>query len=136
MKILVMLPWEYVMHDNHRLMPIRMGKGARLITAPKYRDAKEAAVVDFRRQWVGSPMLAGRISLTGVVFMPDRRKRDAGNYRKLITDALTGIAYADDSELVQETWILGGVVGKEKARVEIAVEGTPTERIVQSAFAL
>ena len=54
--------------------------------------------------------------------MPDRRKRDAGNYRKLLTDALSGIAYDDDSQLVREVWLLGGVVHKDLARVELLVE--------------
>jgi Holliday junction resolvase RusA-like endonuclease len=59
--------------------------------------------------------------------MPDRRKRDAGNYRKLLTDALSGVAYDDDSQLIREVWVLGGVVPKAQARVELLVEiATPT----------
>jgi len=123
----LVVPWQYVMHDNHRLMPVKMGRGnkmiVRLITAPKYRDAKFAATVELIRQWQ-RPRLHGFVALTGTVFMPDRRKRDAGNYRKLLTDALSGVAYDDDSQLVREVWVLGGVVAKDKARVELLVEAT------------
>ncbi len=115
------VPWRYVMHDNHRLLPVKMGKGLRLITAPRYREAKFAASVELTRQWSG-PRLHGFVALTGTVFMPDRRKRDAGNYRKLLTDALSGVAYDDDSQLVRELWQLGGVVAKDKARVELVVD--------------
>lgn len=124
MKPLV-VSWDYVMHDNHRLMPVRMGKHVRLIIAPKYRAAKEAAMLVLRAQWGTNKRLVGSLALTGVVFMPDKRKRDAGNYRKLLTDALSGIAYEDDSQLVREVWVLGGVVPKEQARVELTVEAAP-----------
>jgi Holliday junction resolvase RusA-like endonuclease len=118
----LVVPWQYVMHDNHRLMPIRMGKGARLITAPAYRDAKAAATLLLIQQWARRERFTGAVALTGTVYMPDRRKRDAGNYRKLLTDALSGIAYDDDSQLVREVWLLGGVVHKDLARVELLVE--------------
>jgi Holliday junction resolvase RusA-like endonuclease len=119
--MILTVPWRYVMHDNHRLMPVKMGKMVRLITAPKYRDAKFAATVELMRQWQ-RPRLHGFVALTGTVFMPDRRKRDAGNYRKLLTDALSGVAYDDDSQLIREVWELGGVVPKDQARVELIVE--------------
>ncbi len=120
-RLVLVVPWDYVMHDNHRLMPIRMGKFARLATAPAYRDAKAAATLELSKQWK-RPLLTGLIALTGTVFMPDRRKRDAGNYRKLLTDALTGIAYSDDSQLIREVWQLGGVVSRDQARVELLLE--------------
>jgi len=119
--VVLTVPWQYVMHDNHRLMPVKMGKGVRLITAPAYRDAKAAATLRLIDQW-RRPRLHGFVALTGTVFMPDRRKRDAGNYRKLLTDALSGVAYDDDSQLIREVWVLGGVVPKEQARVELLVE--------------
>lgn len=118
----LIVPWQFVMHDNHRLMPVRMGKIVRLITAPAYRDAKAAATLRLIEQWNARPRFAGFVQLTGTVFMPDRRKRDAGNYRKLLTDALTGVAYEDDSQLVREVWELGGIVPKEQARVELIVK--------------
>lgn len=120
--MILTVPWEFVMHDNHRLMPIKMGKFARLAIAPKYRDAKAEATKCLIGQWKRTPPLAGYLQITGWVYMPDRRKRDAGNYRKLLTDALSGIAYTDDSQLIREVWELAGYVPKEQARVELLVE--------------
>lgn len=127
----LVVPWQYVMHDNHRLMPIRMGKNARLATAPAYREAKAKAAETLADQWGVRLRLSGYVAITGVVFMPDRRKRDAGNYRKLLTDALTGIAYEDDSQLVREVWELGGVVPKDQARVELIIEAATPRFVTQ-----
>lgn len=113
------VPWEFVCHDNHRLMPARIGKAVRLITAPAYRVAKAGAEIMLKKQWRELP-LSGAVMLIGRVFVPDRRKRDAGNYRKLITDALSGIAYDDDAQLEHETWIKAGV-DRDNPRVEITI---------------
>jgi Holliday junction resolvase RusA-like endonuclease len=113
------LPWVVVQHDNHRLMPARVGKAVRLITSPAYRHAKAVAETMLAAQWGEAP-LAGAVTLVADVWMPDARKRDAGNYRKLITDALSGIAYRDDAQLVSETWRKSGI-DRENPRVEIIV---------------
>jgi Holliday junction resolvase RusA-like endonuclease len=107
--VILTLPWACLLHDNHRLMPVR----GRLITSPQYRKAKEAA------QWKGDP-LAGDVKLHAKLYFPDRRKRDVGNYRKLVTDALKGIAYSDDSQIVSETWDRAGY-DKSAPRAEIVV---------------
>lgn len=113
------LAWPFILHDNHRLMPILRGRRAVLITAPDYRAAKAQAELRFRAQW-RVPMLEGDVALVARVWFPDRRKRDAGNYRKLLTDALTGIAYSDDSQLVRETWERAGI-DRESPRVELEI---------------
>jgi Holliday junction resolvase RusA-like endonuclease len=116
----VILPWSMVMHDNHRLMPLRMGKGVRLITSPQYRAAKLQAEYEIKRQW-RIPALSGDVVLSAKVFFPNKRKRDAGNYRKLVTDAMTGICYGDDSQLSSETWCRVGI-SKDNPRIEITLE--------------
>jgi Holliday junction resolvase RusA-like endonuclease len=108
-----------VLHDNHRLMPVRSKKGARLITAPEYRAAKTAAEWEIKRQW-REPMMHGEVKLRALAYFPNRQKRDCGNYRKLCTDALTGIAYTDDSQLVSETWEKAGI-DRENPRIEIEI---------------
>lgn len=116
----IILPWRMVMHDNHRLMPVRMGKGVRLITSPDYRKAKEEAEYEIKRQW-RIPALEGDIVLRAKAFFPNLRKRDVGNYRKLACDAMTGICYADDAQLQSETWERVGV-SKDNPRIEITLE--------------
>ena len=100
----IVLPWAVLQHDNHRLMP----KRGRLIISPRYRQAKELACAIIRRTWT-LPMVRADVAVTGCAYFPDRRRRDAGNYRKLITDALAGIVYADDSQITDERWIRIGI---------------------------
>lgn len=97
------LTWPCLLHDNHRLMPAH----GRLIQSPDYRERKQAAEVVLTSQWK-RPKMAGDVVLHARLWFPDHRQRDAGNYRKLVTDALTGIAYADDAQLVSETWERAG----------------------------
>lgn len=116
----VILPWDMVLHDNHRLMPVRIGKSARLITSPEYRAAKEKAEWEIKRQW-RVPALSGSVILHAKAYFPNMRKRDVGNYRKLITDAMSGICYGDDAQLSSETWMRVGV-SKDNPRIEITLE--------------
>lgn len=117
MNPVIVLPWSVVMHDNHRLMPVRTKKAARLITAPDYRKAKVQAEWEIKRQWKGLP-IEGDVVLHAKAFFPNRRRRDCANYRKLVTDAMSEICYADDSQLVCETWELAGFDNK-SPRIEI-----------------
>lgn len=112
-------PWEFVMHDNHRLQPAKNRKG--LIATTEYRTKKEEAATLAALQWGRAAKLRGDVHLTARCYFPDKRKRDAGNYRKLITDAMTGTVYADDSQLVTETWRRAGYVPKDEARIEVLI---------------
>lgn len=115
----VVLPWACVMHDNHRLVAANNRRG--LVASKDYRQRKESARTVAALQWKGFPVWQGDMTLTARCYFPDRRKRDAGNYRKLVTDALTGIVYADDAQLVCETWRRAGIVPKDTARIEVLV---------------
>lgn len=119
----IVIPWAYCQHDNHRLMPARPRKGqysARLITSPEYRLAKQSAELYIKRQWPQGVMLNGGLVLTAKCFFPDNRKRDAGNYRKLLTDAMSGICYDDDAQLESETWQKAGI-DRVNPRIEITL---------------
>jgi len=111
----LILPWPLLVADNHRLMWV-YGQ-ARLTT--EYRRAKEQ-IAHRARLWWRQPPTESEVSVWVRLWFPDRRKRDAGNYRKGITDALTGIVYADDSQAVDERQTR---VGFDKAhpRAEITV---------------
>jgi Holliday junction resolvase RusA-like endonuclease len=96
-------------------------RGRRGLTAhPEYRDRKAMARTVAAATWKGAP-LAGDIILVADCLFPDKRCRDAGNYRKLITDALKAIAYADDAQLVSETWRRAGY-DKVNPRIEVRLE--------------
>lgn len=109
-------PWSVVMHDNHRLIPARNRKG--LIASAQYRLTKNQARALAALQWGRLRKLTGDVHLVARCYFPDRRKRDAGNYRKLITDALSGIVYTDDSQIVGETWNRRGI-DKDNPRIEV-----------------
>lgn len=91
------------------------------MTSPEYREKKEMAETLFVAQWHGRDKLKGDLRLHADCYFPDRRQRDAGNYRKMIGDALSGIAYTDDSQLVSETWEKAGL-DRENPRIEITLE--------------
>lgn len=121
---MIVLPWKMLHGDNHRMMPIvipRKGQKplARLIQTPEYREGKESLegflVVHYRGERHSAP-----VQLYARCFFPDRRKRDAGNYRKFIGDAMTGICYTDDSLVHKETWEFCGI-DRENPRVEITI---------------
>lgn len=116
----LILPWDCCLHDNHKHIPVVQKGKARLILSSEYRQKKAHAEALLVSQWRGAK-LAGDLKLHARCFFPDLRKRDAANLRKLCTDALSGIAYADDSQLVSETWEKAGL-DRENPRIEITVE--------------
>lgn len=128
----ITLPWAVLEHDNHRLMPIKLKGGkVRNITAPKYRAAKESATLLFLASWKGD-MLSGPVEVCGKAFFPDARKRDAGNYRKLLTDALTGIAYFDDQQVHREVWERGPI-DRANPRLELTIRSLLDDPLTPAA---
>lgn len=68
-----------------------------------YRTAEGKALKqqyqwEAKAQWRG-PILQGDISLSVTFYFATKHKRDLDNQNKLILDALTGIAYEDDSQI-------------------------------------
>lgn len=119
----ITLPWAVLMHDNHRLIPAARRKG--LVQNPVYRARKEAAELIAKSQLKGQPLLTGDLWLVAVLYFPDKRKRDAGNYRKLTTDALSGICYGDDAQLAMESW--ARAYDKLNPRAEVTVQAMGTD---------
>jgi hypothetical protein len=104
------LPWSHLVSDNRKYAPaLRGGKPAMILTVG-YRAAKRLAAIVARTAWGdGVPYADGLLELTARVYFPnDYRRRDAHNFQKCAHDALSGIVYADDSQLVPR-WIPAGV---------------------------
>jgi len=80
---------------------------------------KEQYQWEARAQWRG-PKLEGDISVSVTFYFATKRKRDLDNQNKLILDALTGIAWEDDSQ-VGELHLLRRY-DREKPHIEIAVQ--------------
>src|SRR5690606_7998397 len=104
--------------SNHRLIRAK-GKN-RLILAPAYRQAKEAAEWHARAQVKVQPM-TGPVRMSIAFYEPDKRRRDPSNLVKLCEDALTGIAYDDDSQIHEMEWKRAGV-DRMVPRAEITIE--------------
>ncbi len=111
----LVIPWASLCADNHRLMWV-YGQ-ARL--SSEYRRGKQQ-VAERATLWWRQPPTTEDVALVARLYFPDRRKRDAGNYRKLLTDALTGIVYADDSQVIDERCLRAGF-DKIDPRAEITI---------------
>lgn len=64
--------------------------------------------------------LAGPVSFTARFYVGDLRRRDLDNMAKLVTDALNGIAYADDSQIALMNLSRGYDFGNPRTEVVIA----------------
>ena len=60
------------------------------------------------------------VRITLEVFFPDRRRRDLDNVQKAIGDALQGVLFVDDSQVVE--WRTRKSVDRENPRCEVTVE--------------
>ena len=65
---------------------------------PRATRQKQATIMAARRAKV--PRLTGEVELSLVYFRANHRRVDLDNLAKLTQDALTGIAYLDDSQIV------------------------------------
>lgn len=111
-RVKLWLPWNSCFPNNRRLSiftPKGHNKRAMLIHAPDYRQAKTFAEFNLKGQWAHRARIQGPVHIVGHGYFPDLRQRDAGNYSKLFLDALTGIAYDDDSQVHDERWLFAGI---------------------------
>lgn len=110
--MIITIPWSSLCPDNQRAMPIRMGaKGVRVMTSQKYRKSKDA---------IGAEALAvvsriphfdddASLELRATFWLPNARRTDVTNYAKGLLDALIGIVYRDDWQVVSSTWERAGI---------------------------
>lgn len=111
------IPYALVVPDNRRLTVLR-GKA---LLSPRYRQAKEKLTWWLRSQYRGAQLHTGPVQIHARAFFPDARRRDAGNGRKLVTDAMEGIVYLDDTQIWKETWERMGI-DRTNPRLEVVIE--------------
>jgi Holliday junction resolvase RusA-like endonuclease len=99
----------------------RRGAGGRWYTPQVTKAYEEAVGWAARAAGVHEPC-EDAVRLEIVLWMPDRRRRDLDNCAKSICDALNGIAYEDDSQIVE--LIIRRHVDRDRPRAEIRVETT------------
>lgn len=121
-------PWAVLASDNERHTLQKFQNGVRLVakigSSPRYRLAKvSAAILASAADGVRGeslPIFIDPVRLVGFVTFPNNRQRDAGNYAKMIKDALEGIIYPTDSLVWDERWIRRGV-NREEAGIVLRV---------------
>jgi|SRR5690625_2880265 len=120
------LPWEVLASVNQRVNRV----GDRLRLTHTYRSRLAAAEILVLSQVRGYrprfPRFTGPVSLHLSFFEPDKRRRDPNNLVKLIEDSMSGVVYADDSQIHRMSWERSGIDRKEP-RVEIRVEALPSK---------
>ena len=85
----------------------------------KGKELKESYQWQAKSQWRGQ-VLTGPLKVMIYTYHNNCRKNDWDNFHKLSMDALTGIVYADDSQIEQATVIKG--IDKAIPRIEIEIE--------------
>ncbi len=111
----VTLPWSVLVPDNQRHGLLR----GRILLTAKYRQALASASALAGFQWKERPLKTS-VSLAVTLYEPDKRRRDIGNYTKLIADALTRVAFVDDSQ-IDELRLKRGGLDRQNPRAEIEV---------------
>lgn len=112
----ITLPWSVLVPDNQRHGLMR----GRILLTAKYRDALAGASTLAAFQWKAGPLKTS-VAVRVTLYEPDKRRRDIGNYTKLIADALTRVAFVDDSQIDELRLSRGGLDRKNpRAEVEIA----------------
>jgi Holliday junction resolvase RusA-like endonuclease len=79
---------------------------------------KEQYQWEAKSQWKGKP-LEGDIEVSITLYFGTKRRADLDNFNKLSLDALTGIAYLDDSQIAKLTIERG--YDKVRPRIEMTV---------------
>ena len=97
----------------------RRGKGGQWYTPQSTRAYEEAVGWAARDAGIRNPY-QGAVRLEIVLWLPDRRRRDVDNCAKSICDALNGIAYLDDSQIIELTVRRG--VDRVRPRAVVRVE--------------
>lgn len=123
---LVRLLLSYPPSANHiwRVALDRRAKGRRgkrrMILTDEARLYHEALALDLRQ--FGPPRLgAARVGVAVRAFPPDAIRRDLGNVRKILLDALTRCGVWDDDEQVDLEYSVWGWIDRQDPRVEVHV---------------
>lgn len=110
------IPFAALARDNERIGGMMRG---RLLLSQKYRSKKELARLAAMEQYRGIPM-SGPLRIRGTAHWPDRRRRDLLFFVKALHDALEGVCYGDDFQLV-DVHYRRGEIDKDNPRVELEI---------------
>lgn len=104
---------------NHLYKPTVRG----IYLTQEGKDLKEDYAWQAKAQWKREPLTQQNLLVDIHLYFPDKRRRDWDNWHKLSMDALTGIVYEDDSQILAAT--VSKHIDKERPRIEIKVQWSP-----------
>jgi crossover junction endodeoxyribonuclease RusA len=94
------------------------GRYPTMYMTPEGKALKEAYQWEAKAQWKGKP-LEGDIEVSITLYFGTKRRADLDNFNKLSLDALTGVAYEDDSQIA--ALHLRRAYDKDNPRIEISL---------------
>lgn len=96
----------------------KFGRPAGYMTA-EGKALKEDYQWQARSQWSGKP-LTGSLCMEVTLYFGTRRRADIDNFNKLWADALTGIVWEDDSQIIELR--LRKAYDRERPRIEVTLK--------------
>jgi Holliday junction resolvase RusA-like endonuclease len=82
----------------------RMARNGHVYTPTKTKDAESAVAEAYAKASIATHgkivKMVGDVEIRMGFMMPDRRRSDWDNLAKLVCDALNGVAYDDDTQIV------------------------------------
>lgn len=124
----ITLPWDILCPDNQKSIPIIRGRRPASVPNPKYRRSKMAIGREACGELAGFALqrplwaLDTRLWLAAYAYLPDARKTDPINYAKGVCDALEGIVYVNDNQIVMNgPWCNMGI-DRENPRLVIRIQ--------------
>lgn len=111
-------------------MPLTVNRlyGGRRYLTNEGRACKEAIALEAMVQWRSSSVQSGLLRATVDIFFKDARRQDTDNVLKCLLDALTGVCYADDSQVKQI--LVTQYVDRHAPRVELTLSEYVEQRPV------
>lgn len=99
------------------------------VTPERTRVAEDRVLQAFVRKYGHPEPLQGPVSISCWFYLGSRRRKDFDNLAKLITDALNGAAFADDSQVTRALIVkIMPVKGRTvEPRAEVRIEPDTTE---------
>jgi len=94
------------------------GRFASVYMSKEGKDLKESYMTQARIQY-RHPPLEGDLKVSIILYHGTHRRTDIDNFNKILFDSLTGIAWVDDSQIMQLTIVKS--YDKTNPRIEIEI---------------